>query len=332
MILDKLTLNKPVIEVENSVRPNPKVSVILLTYNHEDYIAQSIESILNQETDFEFEILIGEDDSTDDTRKICLDYAKKYPSKIRLFLHHKENKIAANGVPNGKFNLLYSIEMCRGEYIAICEGDDYWHLPQKLQIQTDFMVKNPEFKTITTDFTKLYVHNNFKKHAFNKVVKMELVDRTIEPVDIFNKQVKIMRMCTYFFKAELLKSFFPLVMETAGDIQILLHAFHFGKIKYLAIDTSTYRVMNESASKTKDYSKRQRFLWNYIVFMDKAISYYNLGNSEKSYLKKQKMMFEIRESSERKQFFKTNFIGLKMIANGYFSKNILRNIKYSFRK
>jgi hypothetical protein len=160
---------------------------------------------------------------------------------------------------------------------------------------------------------------------------MELSDRTIEPIDIFKKQVKIMRLCTYFFKAELLKSFFPLVMETAGDIQILLHAFSYGKIKYLAIDTSTYRVMNESASKTKDYSKRQRFLWNYILFMEKAISHYNLGKCEKSYLKKQKMMFEIRESSERKEFFKTNVIGLKMLANGYFSKNILRNIKYSFR-
>lgn len=331
-MLDKLTINKPVIEVENTVTLNPKVSVILVTYNHEDYIAQSIESILNQETDFDIEILIGEDDSTDDTRRICLEYAKKYPTKIRLFLHNKENKIAANGVPNGKFNLLYSIQMCRGEFIAICEGDDFWHLPQKLQIQTNFMVSNPEFKTITTDFTKLYVHNNSKKPAFNKVVKMELSDRTIEPVDIFKTQVKIMRMCTYFFKSELLKSFYPLIMETAGDIQIILHAFHFGKVKYLAVDTATYRIMNESASKTKDFSKRQRFLLNYILFMEKAIAHYNLGNSEKTYLKKQKLMYEIRESSEQKQFFKTSLIGLKMLVNGYFSKNILRNIKNSLRK
>lgn len=331
-MLDKLTINKPVIEVENTVTLNPKVSVILVTYNHEDYIAQSIESILNQETDFDIEILIGEDDSTDDTRKICLEYAKKYPTKIRLFLHNKENKIAANGVPNGKFNLLYSIQMCRGEFIAICEGDDFWHFPQKLQIQTNFMVSNPEFKTITTDFTKLYVHNNSKKPAFNKVVKMELSDRTIEPVDIFKTQVKIMRMCTYFFKSELLKSFYPLIMETAGDIQIILHAFHFGKVKYLAVDTATYRIMNESASKTKDFSKRQRFLLNYILFMEKAIAHYNLGNSEKTYLKKQKLMYEIRESSEQKQFFKTSLIGLKMLVNGYFSKNILRNIKNSLRK
>jgi glycosyltransferase involved in cell wall biosynthesis len=332
MILNKLSIYKPILEVENAVVLNPKVSVILLTYNHENYIAQSIESILNQETDFEFEILIGEDDSTDDTRKICLEYAQKYPSKIRLFLHHKENKIAANGVPNGKFNLLYSIEMCRGSYIATCEGDDYWHLKQKLQIQTDFMENNPEFTTIATDFTKLYVHNNLKKHAFNKIVKMELKDRTIEPINIFKTQIKIMRMCTYFFKAELLKSFYPLIMETAGDIQILLHAFQFGKIKYLAIDSSTYRVMNESASKTKDYSKRQRFLWNYIVFIEKAITHYHLDSKEQTYLKKQKMMYQIREYSERKQFLKTNLIGLKMIAYGYFSKNIFRNINHSLRK
>jgi len=332
MILDQLTINKPVIEVENKVTLQPKVSVILLTYNQEDYIAQSIESILIQETDFEFEILIGEDDSTDDTRKICLEYAQKYPSKIRLFLHHKENKIVASGVPNGKFNLLYLIEMCRGENIALCEGDDYWHLPQKLQIQTDFLDNNPEYKTITTDFTKLYVFNNTKKVAFNKNVKNELHDRTIEPVNIFEAQIKIMRFCTYFFRSEVLKSFFPLIMETAGDIQIILHAFHSGKIKYLAIDTATYRINIESFSKTKDFSKRQRFLANYIAFMEIAIKHYKLEDKEKSYLKKQKMMFQIRESSEGKQFFKTILIGIKMIAKGYFSKNILHNINYSFRR
>jgi glycosyltransferase involved in cell wall biosynthesis len=332
MNFNKLTIHKPVVEVENDAPSHPKVSVILLTYNHEDYIAQSIESILNQETNFDFEIILGEDDSTDDTRKICLEYAEKFPSKIRLFLHSKQNKIAANGVPNGKFNLLYSIEMCRGKYIAICEGDDYWQNPAKLQLQADFFDENPDYKTITTDFSKLYVFNNSNKVAFNRNVKNELSDRTIEPIHIFEKQVKIMRMCTYFIRAEVLKSFFPLLMETGGDIQIILHAFHLGKIKYLATDTATYRVMNESASKSKDFSKRQRFLANYIAFMEIAINHYNLGDKEKSYLKKQKMMYDLRESSERKLVVKTNLIGLKLIANGYFSKNILRNIKHSFRK
>jgi glycosyltransferase involved in cell wall biosynthesis len=332
MISDKLTIHNPVIEVENKVTLHPKVSVILLTYNHEDYIAQCIESILSQQTNFEFEILIGEDDSTDDTRKICMEYAEKFPSIIRLFLHSKQNKITVNGVPNGKFNLLYSIEECRGEYIAFCEGDDFWHNPKKLQIQADFLDENTDFKTVTTDFTKLYVFNNSKKAAFNRVAKKELCDRTIEPINIFETQIKIMRVCTYFFRAEVLKSFFPFKMEAAGDIQIVLHAFNKGKIKYLAVDTATYRIMIESASKTKDFSKKQRFLASYIAFMEIAIEHYNLGDKEKSYLKKQKMMYELRESSERKLILKTNLIGLKLIANGYFSKNILRNIKHSFRK
>jgi hypothetical protein len=261
-----------------------------------------------------------------------MEFAQKYPTKIRLFLQNKENKIVASGVPNGKFNLLYLIEMCRGKNIALCEGDDYWHLPQKLQIQSDFLDNNPEYKTVTTDFTKLYVYNNTKKVAFNRNVKNELSDRTIEPINIFETQIKIMRLCTYFFRAEVLKSFFPMVMETAGDLQIILHAFHAGKIKYLATDTATYRIMVESISKTKDFSKRQRFLANYIAYMEIAIKHYKLGDKEKSYLRKQKMMYELRESSERKLVVKTNLIGLKLIANGYFSKNILRNIKHSFRK
>ena len=92
--------NYPYKETKNP----PLVSVCVQTYNQENYIANCIESILVQLTDFDFEIVIGDDDSTDRTRDICIEYAKKHPEKIRLILHKRENVITIKGEPIGRFN------------------------------------------------------------------------------------------------------------------------------------------------------------------------------------------------------------------------------------
>jgi glycosyltransferase involved in cell wall biosynthesis len=135
---------KKVVENNNQVASNPLVSVCILSYNHENYIKQCLDSILEQQTNFDFEILLGEDASTDGTRKICIEYAAKYPKKIRLFLHHRENNIAIGRQPTGRFNFLYNLFSAHGKYIALCDGDDYWTDPLKLQKQVDFLEANKE--------------------------------------------------------------------------------------------------------------------------------------------------------------------------------------------
>jgi len=112
------------------------VSVCMVTYNHEKYIAQAIDSILMQVVDFKYEIVIGEDCSTDNTRKIIMDYAAKYPDKFKLLLHEKNIGM----MPNVKATL----KACSGKYIASLEGDDYWTDPEKLQIQITEMNNHPE--------------------------------------------------------------------------------------------------------------------------------------------------------------------------------------------
>ena len=87
----------PVKECPNTVSGNPLVSVCVQTYQHAPYIKECLDGILMQETDFNFEVLLGDDSSTDGTREICLEYARKYPDKIRLFLHHRENNINIGG-------------------------------------------------------------------------------------------------------------------------------------------------------------------------------------------------------------------------------------------
>jgi glycosyltransferase involved in cell wall biosynthesis len=114
----------------------PLVSIICITYNHEKFIAETIESILNQNTNFEYEILIGNDKSSDDTHQIIEKYARS-SKKVRYF--NRANNLGANA------NFVDLASRVRGKYVAICEGDDYWSSTDKLQVQVDFLTENPEY-------------------------------------------------------------------------------------------------------------------------------------------------------------------------------------------
>lgn len=137
--------HKKVAEYPNTVTKQPIVSVFVLTYQHVAFIEKCLDGILMQKTDFLIEIIIGEDDSTDGTREICMKYAKKHPDKIRLFLHHRENNIEVSGGPSFVFNAMYALYSSKGKYIALCEGDDYWIDPYKLQKQVDFLEANKAY-------------------------------------------------------------------------------------------------------------------------------------------------------------------------------------------
>lgn len=153
------------------------VSVFLLTYNQEDCIQQTIDSILSQETDFDFQLVIGEDYSTDNTRKICELYANEYPDKVNLLPSAGKNLGLIK-------NYLRTIKECTGKYIAICDGDDYWTDPLKLQKQVDFLEKHPECKIVYTNYKKMYPDGSLKVGIstavkdftnFDKLVKMNFI-------------------------------------------------------------------------------------------------------------------------------------------------------------
>jgi glycosyltransferase involved in cell wall biosynthesis len=108
-----------------------KLSVVMVTYNHERFVAQAIESVLAQRVAFDYEIVIGEDLSTDNTRAIVLDFARRYPERIVPLL--RDRNLGAMR------NFTQTIAACRGQYLAFLEGDDYWTSPDKLQKQVDFL-------------------------------------------------------------------------------------------------------------------------------------------------------------------------------------------------
>src|SRR5580700_3234664 len=108
-----------------------KLSVAMITYNQERYIGQAIESVLAQRVNFDYEIVIGEDCSTDGTREIVRDFGRRYPNRI-VPLVRDQNL-------GGPKNLISTLASCRGQYVALLEGDDHWTSADKLQKQVDYL-------------------------------------------------------------------------------------------------------------------------------------------------------------------------------------------------
>jgi glycosyltransferase involved in cell wall biosynthesis len=176
----------PVIEFSNSVNvsiPNPTVSVLIITYNHTEFIHQAIESVLAQETNFPFEIILCEDESKDGTRETCIEFAKKYPEKIKLFLNSRANNISVLGKPCGIFQFGYGLFNFRGQYFAELSGDDYWTDPNKLQLQYNFMVDNPALSYCYHS----WVEKNENENQF--YIENQIVNKSDMPLTLFGKNI-----------------------------------------------------------------------------------------------------------------------------------------------
>lgn len=129
------------------------VSICCITYNHEKYIRDAIEGFLMQKTDFPFEVLIHDDASTDGTADIIREYETKYPDIIKP-IYQTENQYS-KGI---KISATYNYPRAKGKYIALCEGDDYWTDPLKLQIQVNVLEKHPQYVFCCHRF-KRYIQN-----------------------------------------------------------------------------------------------------------------------------------------------------------------------------
>jgi glycosyltransferase involved in cell wall biosynthesis len=148
------------------------VSICVITYNQENIIGQVLDYILQQQTNFKFEIVIGEDCSQDKTKSICKEFKKNHPESINLLLNEKNLGLIGN------FSNV--ISQCSGKYIAVCAGDDFWINPLKLQKQVDFLNNNPNFSMCSCEafYNKLnqkhnirgfssILYNNFKQDGLN---------------------------------------------------------------------------------------------------------------------------------------------------------------------
>ena len=232
-------LKVPVEEFPNNrAGKTPLVTVKVVTYNHVNFIRECLDSILMQKTNFDFEILIAEDDSNDGTREICKEYAKKHPDRIRLLLNSRKNNIKIDDRPSGTFNNTYANYLIDSKYIAFIEGDDYWSDENSLQKRFEFLEKN-EDHVMCFHNAKIYFQNSNKFHdrylaPFNK-------STTLESEKILNTQIPPL---TLLYRNGLVEIFDENMLKiVSGDVILRGKLSKFGKARYIhEIKPGVYRV------------------------------------------------------------------------------------------
>jgi glycosyltransferase involved in cell wall biosynthesis len=238
----------------------PVVSVCLITYNHEKYIEEAIESVLMQELDVPFEICIGEDDSSDQTRSICQSYAKRFPEKIKLFLRDRGTVIYKGGRPTGIYNFLETLKACSGEFIAILEGDDYWNYSHKLKEQIDFLRLNPEWSGCGHDC--IVNEGDVSDESVPAIKKQTVRFTPINLLDVLSQGSQLPTASLLFRRS----SIFPLpawYMQEPSDWKLEVALLLKGELHKLDVTWSTYRIhpsgvySGEKAIHQLNYRRRQ---------------------------------------------------------------------------
>ena len=215
------------------------VTIASTTYNMEAFIAEAMDSWLAQKTSFPVEILISDDGSTDKTCDIVRTYAERYPN-IRLISSGHIGKMP---------NFIRSLKESKGKYVALCDGDDYWIDPDKLQKQFDFMEAHPDFSEC---FTNSYVLNTVT--GKKKIAKTHLWDEaTTEGLlmhrDDDNVQMSPGHTSTFFYRNQYLQEY-PKWMygDVMTDFPLYMLLSKYGKAKFLNEITSVYRHRPDGVS------------------------------------------------------------------------------------
>ncbi|MDZ7719660.1 MAG: glycosyltransferase [Balneolaceae bacterium] len=235
---ERFNPNEEFLGLNKTVNHNePLVSVCVPAYQHEQFIAECLESILSQKTNFTYEVLIGEDESRDRTREICKEYAKKHTDKIRLFLRDRKTSqlYDETGEFLYRFNVKWLRLSARGKYIALCEGDDYWTYKYKLQKQVDFLEDHPDYSTCFHNAKVIYTDKS-DAHPFSTIKEGEYTGIQIyENRLIPTASVVFVAACAenkdYFFNSNF---FF-------GDLVLFLTLAESGKLWYFNEIWSVYR-------------------------------------------------------------------------------------------
>lgn len=233
-----------------------KVSVALIAYNHEKFIRRAIESALDQKTDFAYEIVIGDDVSSDKTREIIVEYYEQFPDKVVPLLH-KEN---TGGF--GKGNTLAVLEKCRGQYIASMDGDDYWTDPLKLQKQVDFLDKNPDFVACFHNAEIVYDDGAHPNEFVNQPDQKEITG--VEDL-VGEDEVWYIATSSILYRHNVITTYPKWFHESkSGDIpRYILLGKNGGKFKYLNETMSVYRKNWGGLSFTDGY-RDEDFLLNRV--------------------------------------------------------------------
>jgi len=237
----------------------PLVSICCTTYNHEPYIENAIIGFLAQETSFPFEIIIHDDASTDRTQKIISEYQKKYRRIIRI-IQQTENQYS-QGV-----NILFKkiIPVAHGDYIALCEGDDFWISKEKISLQEQILRKNPE--------VSISIHNSIitnERTGAQRHFNLFPLPETLGPKDVLRRRW-FAPTASFFFRKKLLESNNECNIER--DIDLLFYMSLRGRIHYTHELLSTYRYLSSGSLSEKAISVKKTLYKHKLRFLNKADS------------------------------------------------------------
>ncbi|WP_304544130.1 glycosyltransferase [Sulfurimonas microaerophilic] len=221
---------------------NPIVSICCTTYNHQNYIAEALDSFLMQETNFVFEIIVRDDASTDKTAHIIREYEKNYPNIIKP-IYEKEN-----GYQKGIRPMPVTFTKAKGKYIALCEGDDYWTSSQKLALQIKFLEKNIDYAGIAHQCSIIDENGKIKRMFYRRNIK-----EVLRSADFLSEPP--FQTATFMFRTSYLEKY-PLSHKFySGDKFLFSFISIFGKVKYNSQVLSCYRQHEQGISHGVDYQK-----------------------------------------------------------------------------
>lgn len=221
----------------------PYLAVYMITYNHGEFIEQSIESIMNQKTNFHYKLIIGEDLSSDDTRAICKRLKDKYPDKIDLFLN--ETNLGANLNAKQIFTACFE---SGAKYMALCEGDDNWTDPLKLQKQVDFLENNEDYVLC---FHAVQILKQDREIVDDFITN---IPENYETIQTFAEFGNYIHTPSVVFRNVIKK--FPFEMENSpiGDYFLFLMLAQYGKLKFIDSKMAVYRYGVGIFSNTSEIS------------------------------------------------------------------------------
>lgn len=204
-----------------------KISACIITYNQQEYIKDCLEGAINQVLDYDYEIVIGDDCSTDNTLAICREYANKYPDKIRLLPRENNLGMAKNWAA--------TIKECQGKYIAMCEGDDYWTDPGKLQKQVNFLEANPDYVISFHKVSVLKTNGEFVDDFLTNVPE------GYEDIQVLAERGNYIHTPSVVFRNNVTD--FPIEFEQSPIVDYFLYMMlaEHGKIKYSEEKMCVYR-------------------------------------------------------------------------------------------
>lgn len=273
------------------MKDNIMVSISCIVYNHEKYIENTIKGFLMQKTNFKYEVLIHDDASTDGTPDIIRKYEKAYPQTIYP-IYQKENQYS-KGVKVGKFNR----SRARGKYIALCEGDDYWTNPMKLQRQVDFMDNNPDF---TMCFHAAYKVNE-EDNKMRRHIRPAKGDKEFSVEEIIMGGGGLFPTNSVLYLAEKgIKRPEFYINAPIGDYPMAIFLALQGRVFYIDEYMSAYRVGNKKSWTNKityDYDKSKDYYTRLESMFDEINEYtdYKYENT----IKKVKLKTKLKKSFPR---------------------------------